>query len=158
MILHQEVAYFVFEPLFCAAFCNFVVKGAMKIKFLLNIFPSVCYSPRPHVDYLGERGEKAEGTGGKGEKQGRKEREEEPSYPCTVRTLPMEGEEGGVAASLIIPVGEPWDGGDVDGTARLTATASSVSPWQSQKGKQHYQIIHSFSFILFNPVYISIDN
>lgn len=49
-------------------------------------------------------------------------------YPCTVRTLPMEGEEGGVAASLIIPVGEPWEGGDVEGTAKLTATPSSVSP------------------------------
>lgn len=50
------------------------------------------------------------------------------SYPCTVRTLPMDGEEGGVAASLIIPVGEPWEGGDVEGTAKLTATPSSVSP------------------------------
>lgn len=40
----------------------------------------------------------------------------------------MEGEEGGVAVSLIIPVGEPWDGGDVEGTARLTATPSSASP------------------------------
>lgn len=40
----------------------------------------------------------------------------------------MEGEEGGVAVSLIIPVGEPWEGGDVEGTARLTATPSSASP------------------------------
>lgn len=50
------------------------------------------------------------------------------SYPCTVRTLPIEGEDGGVAASLIIPVGEPWEGGEVEGTAKLTATPSSVSP------------------------------
>lgn len=52
----------------------------------------------------------------------------ENSYPWTVSTLPMEGEEGGVAVSLIIPVGEPWEGGDVEGTARLTATPSSASP------------------------------
>lgn len=45
----------------------------------------------------------------------------------------MEGEEGGVAASLIIPVGEPWEGGDVEGTAKLTATPSSVSPGRLQK-------------------------
>lgn len=45
----------------------------------------------------------------------------------------MEGEEGGVAASLIIPVGEPWEGGDVEGTAKLTATPSSVSPRRPQK-------------------------
>lgn len=55
-------------------------------------------------------------------------------YPCAVRTLPMEGEEGGVAASLIIPVGEPWDGGDVEGTAKLTPTPSSWSPvWKKNK-------------------------
>lgn len=40
----------------------------------------------------------------------------------------MDGDEGGVAASLIIPEGEPWDGGDVDGTAKLTPTPSSGSP------------------------------
>lgn len=44
----------------------------------------------------------------------------------------MEGEEGGVAASLISPVGEPWEGGDVEGTAKLTATPSSVSPRRPQ--------------------------
>lgn len=44
----------------------------------------------------------------------------------------MEGEEGGVAASLIPPVGEPWEGGDVEGTAKLTARPSSVSPRQPQ--------------------------
>lgn len=66
-------------------------------------------------------------------KRGRTERREGHSYPCTVRTLPMEGEEGGVAASLIIPVGEPWEGGDVEGTAKLTATPSSVSPRRPQK-------------------------
>lgn len=58
---------------------------------------------------------------------------EAPFYPCTVRTLPIEGEEGGVAASLIIPVGEPWEGGDVEGTAKLTATPSSASPRRLQK-------------------------
>lgn len=62
------------------------------------------------------------------EKEGMKNNNAGQSYPCTVRTLPMEGEEGGVAASLIIPVGEPWEGGDVEGTAKLTATPSSVSP------------------------------
>lgn len=45
----------------------------------------------------------------------------------------MEGEEGGVAASLITPEGEPWVGGDVEGTAKLTATPSSVSPSEAQK-------------------------
>lgn len=44
----------------------------------------------------------------------------------------MEGEEGGVAASLI-PVGEPWEGGDVEGTAKLTDMPSSVSPGGSPK-------------------------
>lgn len=39
----------------------------------------------------------------------------------------MEGEEGGVAASFIIPEGEPWEGGDVEGTAKLTGTPSSAS-------------------------------
>lgn len=51
----------------------------------------------------------------------------------------MEGEEGGVAASLIIPVGEPWEGGDVEGTAKLTATPSSVSPRRPQiRTSPHY--------------------
>lgn len=46
----------------------------------------------------------------------------------------MEGEEGGVAASFIIPWGEPWDGGDVEGTAKLTPTPSSWSPaWKQQQ-------------------------
>lgn len=62
------------------------------------------------------------------EKERRKNIKAGQYYPCTARTLPMEGEEGGVAASLIIPVGEPWEGGDVEGTAKLTATPSSVSP------------------------------
>ena len=44
----------------------------------------------------------------------------------------MDGEEGGVAASLIIPVGLLWEGGDVEGTAKLTARPSSVSPRRQQ--------------------------
>lgn len=40
----------------------------------------------------------------------------------------MDGEDGGVAVSLMAPVGEPWEGGDVEGTAKLTATPSSGSP------------------------------
>ena len=52
------------------------------------------------------------------------------THPCTDCTVPMEGEEGGVAASLIMPVGDPCEGGDVEGTARLTATPSSESPRQ----------------------------
>lgn len=64
----------------------------------------------------------------RGQKRKKRKKGGGQSYPCTVRTLPVEGEEGGVAASLIIPVGELWEGGDVDGTAKLTATPSSVSP------------------------------
>lgn len=46
----------------------------------------------------------------------------------------MDGDDGGVAASLMAPVGEPWEGGDVEGTAKLTATPSSGSP--GDKGGQ----------------------
>lgn len=55
----------------------------------------------------------------------------------------MEGEEGGVAASLIIPVGEPWEGGDVEGTAKLTATPSSMSPWRPEQKKKKNMIMSS---------------
>lgn len=47
----------------------------------------------------------------------------------------MDGEDGGVAASLMAPVGEPWDGGEVEGTAKLTATPSSGSPGGEKKGQ-----------------------
>lgn len=47
-------------------------------------------------------------------------------YPMTARALLMDGEEGGVAvASRLRP---ELEGGDVEGTVRLTTGASSPSP------------------------------
>lgn len=51
----------------------------------------------------------------------------QPTHPCTAKTAPIEGEEGGVAVSLRL-AGEPSVGGDVEGTAKFTDTPSSVSP------------------------------
>src|SRR4029434_988565 len=60
----------------------------------------------------------------------------------------MDGEEGGVAVSFRLE-GEPWEGGDVEGTAKVTATPSSASPRKQsskekiilklQKIKTHFQ-------------------
>lgn len=49
----------------------------------------------------------------------------------------MDGEDGGVAESLMVPLGEPWAGGDVEGTARLTATPSSASPAGETQTQRH---------------------
>lgn len=62
------------------------------------------------------------------------------THPCTAKPPPIDGEEGGVAVSFRL-AGEPWDGGDVDGTARLTATPSSASPRQQTQNNEFLQIL-----------------
>ncbi len=56
----------------------------------------------------------------------------EVTHPCTAKPPPIDGDEGGVAVSFS-PPGEPWEGGDVEGTAKLTATPSSESPGKQRR-------------------------
>lgn len=55
----------------------------------------------------------------------------------------MDGEDGGVADSLMAPVGEPWEGGDVEGTAKLTATPSSGSPGQKRVARSSVEDLNT---------------
>lgn len=60
------------------------------------------------------------------EEHGRTDRVGEEPYPTMARALLMDGDEGGVAvASRLRP---ELEGGDVEGTVRLTTGASSPSP------------------------------
>lgn len=64
------------------------------------------------------------------------------THPCTAKPPPIDGEEGGVAVSFRL-AGEPWEGGEVEGTARLTATPSSMSP--KQQGDNIAVVNHTIS-------------
>lgn len=63
----------------------------------------------------------------------------EHTHPWTANTAPIEGEEGGVAVSLRL-AGEPWEGGDVEGTAKLTATPSSPSPTKHNRRESGFSL------------------
>lgn len=60
------------------------------------------------------------------EGRGRKDRNRRQAYPTTARALLMDGEEGGVA--MASRLGPELEGGDVEGTVRLTTGESSPSP------------------------------